>query len=118
MDIVYIRNLVLEASVGIYDWEKAIKQKVRLNLEMAWDNAQPAHSNRIEDCLNYKTVAEQVIALLDAKHYDLVEELAEDIAAMLIRETGTPWLKVTVGKPVAVKQAEEVGVQIERGQRP
>lgn len=117
MDIVYIRDLRIKARIGIYPWEKAIQQQVRIDLEMAWDNMIPAASDKIEDTLNYKTAAQRVVQLVEADHYDLVERLAEEIAKTLMQEMNVLWIRVTVGKPFAVKGSAEVGVQIERGQR-
>lgn len=117
MDIVYIKDLRIQAGIGIYDWEKAIKQQVRIDLEMAWDNSVPAASDKIDDALNYKLTAQKVIELVESKHHDLVERLAEEIAAMLMKDMKVPWLRLTLGKPGAVKQSKEVGVCIERGQR-
>ena len=61
MDIVYIRDLRIKARIGIYPWEKAIQQQIRVDLEMAWDNRIPAASDKIEDTLNYKTAAQRVV---------------------------------------------------------
>ncbi|WP_020394741.1 dihydroneopterin aldolase [Thiolinea disciformis] len=118
MDIVYVRDLRLNANIGIYDWEKRIQQQIRIDLEMAWDNTVPAASDRIEDTINYKKAAQRVTQIVEAQHYDLVERLAEDIASILMSEMSIPWIRVTVGKPFAVKKSAEVGVQIERGVRP
>lgn len=117
MDIVYIRDLKIDAQIGIYDWEKAIKQQIRIDLEMAWDNTIPAASDDIADALNYKETAQKVTELVQSQHFDLVERLAEDIATMLMREMKVPWLRLTLGKPGAVKSSSEVGVRIERGER-
>ncbi|TXH70128.1 MAG: dihydroneopterin aldolase [Thiothrix sp.] len=117
MDIVYIRDLRIQARIGIYPWEKSIQQQIRVDIEMAWDNRIPAASDKIEDTLNYKTAAQRIIQLVEADHYDLVERLAEEIAKTLMTEMQVPWIRVTVGKPFAVKGSAEVGVQIERGQR-
>lgn len=117
MDIVYVRDLRLNANIGIYEWEKRIQQQIRIDLEMGWDNTIPAASDRIEDTLNYKNAAQRVMQLVEAQHYDLVERLAEDIAQTLMLEMNVPWIRVTVGKPYAVKKSSEVGVQIERGTR-
>ncbi len=117
MDIVYVRDLRINARIGIYDWEKSIQQQIRIDLEMAWDNTVPAASDDIKDTLNYKTVAQRVVQLVEADHYDLVERLAEQIASTLMTEMQVPWIRVTLGKPFAVKGSSEVGVQIERGQR-
>jgi len=117
MDIVYIRDLKIDANIGIYAWEKAIKQKIRIDLEMAWDNTVPAASDDIADALNYKETAQKVIELVQSQHFDLVERLAEEIAAMLMKDMKVPWLSLTLGKPGAVKSSSEVGVRIERGER-
>jgi dihydroneopterin aldolase len=117
MDIVYIRDLRIPARIGIYPWEKSIEQQIRVDVEMAWDNRVPAASDKIEDTLNYKTAAQRIVQLVEADHYDLVERLAEEIANTLMQEMHIPWIRVTVGKPFAVKGSSEVGVQIERGQR-
>ncbi|MEB4590485.1 dihydroneopterin aldolase [Candidatus Thiothrix sp. Deng01] len=117
MDIVYVRNLILEARIGIYEWEKRIQQKIRIDLEMAWDNRIPAASDNIQDTLNYKIAAQRVSQLVKDSHYELVERLAETIASTLMQELHTPWVRVTVGKPGAVRGSSEVGVQIERGNR-
>lgn len=117
MDIVYIRDLKIDAQIGIYAWEKAIKQKIRIDLEMAWDNTVPAASDDIADALNYKETAQKVTELVQSQHFDLVERLAETIAEMLMREMKVPWLRLTLGKPGAVKNSSEVGVRVERGTR-
>ncbi len=117
MDIVYVRDLKLDARIGIYEWEKRILQKIRVDLEMAWDNRIPAASDDIKDTLNYKTAAKRVAQLVENTHYELVERLAETIASILMAEFNIPWIQVTVGKPGAVRGSSEVGVRIERGIR-
>lgn len=117
MDIVYVHDLQLDARIGIYEWEKRIQQKIRISLEMAWDNRIPAQSDDIKDTLNYKTAAKRVTQLVEANHYELVERLAEEIATTLMAEFNIPWLQVTVGKPNAVSGSREVGVRIERGSK-
>ena len=117
MDIVYVRDLILNARIGIYEWEKRIVQKIRIDLEMGWDNSRPARTNHIQDTLNYQTAATRITQIVEATHYDLVECLAEMIASTLMQEMHIPWIRVTVGKLGAVRGSREVGVQIERGNR-
>jgi dihydroneopterin aldolase len=117
MDIVYVRDLKIDAHIGIYEWEKRILQKIRIDLEMGWDNRIPAASDNIKDTLNYKTAAKRVVQLIESTHYELVERLAETIADTLMRDFSIPWIQVTVGKPGAVRGSSEVGVKIERGDR-
>ncbi len=118
MDIVYIRDLRVDAVIGVYEWEQRIHQTLRLDLELGADVAAAAAKDAIEDTVNYKAVAKRVVALVQASRYRLVETLAEHIAQALMTEFGLPWLRLSLGKPRAVRGAQEVGVVIERGRRP
>lgn len=114
MDIVYVSNLRVKALIGIYEWERRIRQHVRIDLEMGWDNRIPAASDDIKDTLNYKEAATKVSNLVEQSNFQLVETLAEAIAMTLLKDMQLPWVKVTLGKPSAVPHSDEVGVQIER----
>lgn len=114
MDIVYIRDLRVDALIGIYDWERSIRQMVRIDLEMGWDNRIPAASDNIIDTLNYKEAAQRIKKMIAETEFQLVETLAERIVEMLMKEMHIPWVKLTLGKPYAVKDSSEVGVCIER----
>jgi 7,8-dihydroneopterin aldolase/epimerase/oxygenase len=117
MDIVYIRDLRIETTIGIYAWERQIRQVVRLDLEMGTDIRPGAESDRIEDVLNYKAVAKRIIDVVENNELALVEALAERIARTVMDEFGVLWLRLTLGKPGAVRGSREVGVTIERGER-
>jgi dihydroneopterin aldolase len=118
MDIVFLRGLRIETTVGIYDWEKAIKQPVVLDLEMATDVALGAASDRIDDALDYKAVSKRLKQFVAESRFELVETLAERCAAIIRDEFGVPWVRLTLNKVGAVSDSEGVGVIIERGQRP
>lgn len=118
MDIVYIRDLKIDAVIGIYEWEQRIHQQINVNLEMGWDNTKAAASDDIKDTLNYKAAANLVKDLVSESEYELVEALAEHIANMLLKEMDIPWVRVTLGKPMAVTGSAEVGVSIERRKTP
>lgn len=117
MDIIFIRDLRIDTVIGIYDWERSIRQTIRLDLEMAADIARAAASDRIEDTLNYKAVAKRVIAFVEQSEFQLVETLAERIAELVRSEFPVPWLRLTLNKGGAVRGAQGVGVIIERGDR-
>ncbi|MEW6728278.1 MAG: dihydroneopterin aldolase [Pseudomonadota bacterium] len=118
MDIVFISDLRIETIIGIYDWERVTPQTVRLDLEMAWDNRAPAEHDDIARALDYKQVSKRLIQFVGESRFLLVETLAEQVAAIVRDEFGSPWVRVRVTKPGAVKGAAGVGVQIERGSRP
>ncbi|GAB4178753.1 MAG: dihydroneopterin aldolase [Wenzhouxiangellaceae bacterium] len=118
MDRVFIEDLEVETVVGIYDWEREIRQKVVLNLEMAADVQRAALTDTIEDALNYKAVAKRLSAFVGQAEFQLVETLAERCAEIVLREFGVQWLRLRLDKPGAVTGSRSVGVVIERGRRP
>ncbi len=117
MDIVFIRELRIETVIGIYDWEREIRQPVILDLEMGADIAHAAASDKIEDALNYKAVSKRLIEFVEASEFQLVETLAERCAAIVLEEFAVPWVRLTLNKIGAVSAARDVGVIIERGSR-
>ena len=113
----FLRGLRIETTIGIYDWEKQIRQPVILDLEMGADVAKGAATDRIEDALDYKRVAKRLKEFVGESRFELVETLAERCAALLREEFGIPWLRLSVNKIGAVSDATDVGVIIERGTR-
>lgn len=116
-DIVFINDLRIETVIGIYDWERKIRQTVSFDLEMATDIARAAASDAIEDALDYKAVAKRLIAFVGDSDFQLVETLAEKCAAMVLDEFDVSWLSLTLRKPGAVSGSRDVGVRIERGRK-
>ncbi len=117
MDIVFLRELRIETVIGIYDWEREIKQPVILDLEMATDVRKGAASERIEDALNYKAVSKRLIQFVGESQFQLVETLAERCAEIILNEFNVPWVRLSVNKIGAVSGARDVGVLIERGEK-
>lgn len=117
MDIVFIRALRIETVIGIYDWEREIKQPVVFDIEMASDVARGAQTDKIEDALDYKAVSKRLKQFVGEARFELVETLAEQCAAIIREEFEVPWLRMTVNKVGAVTNADGVGVIIERGAR-
>ena len=117
MDTIFIRELTIETVIGIYDWEREIKQPVVFDLEMACDVARAAATDSVDDALNYKAVCKRVIAFVEGSEFQLVETLAERVAGLIVDEFEVPWLRVQVNKRGALRGAKDVGVNIERGKR-
>jgi len=115
MDRVFINQLRVETIIGVFPWEREVRQQLLLDLEMAWDNQTPAVSGRLEDALDYGAVSARVEAFVGGSSYELLETLAEDLAALLQQEFNIPWLRLSVTKPGAVTAAAGVGICIERG---
>jgi dihydroneopterin aldolase len=115
MDIIFINDLRIDTVVGIYDWERKIRQTVILDIEMATDIRQSAKTDAIEDTLNYKAIAKRLIEFVQASEFQLVETLVERCAGIILEEFDCPWVKIRLNKTGAVRGARDVGVIIERG---
>ena len=115
MDIVYIKQLEIETIIGINDWERKVRQKVCIDLEMATDTRKAGKTDNIDDTLNYKVIAKRIIKFVESSKFLLIEALAENVAAILLEEFQVPWLKLTLSKPGAIRGSRDVGVVIERG---
>lgn len=118
MDIVFIDQLSVITTIGVYDWEQTIQQKLVFDVEMAWDNRKAAVSDDVNDCLSYADVSQAIIAHVEAHQFALVERVAEEVATLLLTQFASPWVRIKVSKPAAVAQARQVGVIIERGSLP
>lgn len=117
MDIVFIRDLRIDTVIGIYDWEREIRQTVVFDLEMGADIAKAASSDTIYDTLDYKAVSKRLVEFVRESEFHLVETLAERCAEIVLADFQVPWLRLILNKVGAVSAARDVGVIIERGQR-
>ena len=118
MDIVFIEQLSVITTIGVYDWEQTIEQKLMFDIEMAWDNRAAARSDDVNDCLSYADIAEAVVGHVEGGRFALVERVAEEVAELLLTRFASPWVRIKVSKPGAVARAASVGVLIERGVNP
>jgi len=117
VDIVFITELKAETVIGIYDWEREIRQPVILDLELGTDIRAAAASDSIQDTLDYKTISTRLTTFIEASEFGLVESLAEHCAQILLNEFDVPWLRLKLNKIGALSAARDVGVIIERGRR-
>jgi dihydroneopterin aldolase len=115
MDIVFIEQLNVITTIGAFEWEQTIQQKLVFDIELAWDNRKSAKSDDVNDCLSYADVSDAVIEHVTSQSFALVERVAEEVANLLMTRFNTPWVKIKLSKPGAVVHAANVGVIIERG---
>lgn len=114
MDKIFLSDLKVSTIIGIWEWERKMRQNVHIDLEMSADIRKAAASDSIEDTLNYKKVAKRVESFVSESSFQLVETLAERIAEIVCGEFGVDWVRVRVNKPGAIKGSRDVGVEIER----
>jgi 7,8-dihydroneopterin aldolase/epimerase/oxygenase len=114
MDKIFIRALKAEAIIGIFDWERQVRQSVIVDIEFSADIRKAALTDSIEDTLNYKRVAKRVLAFVEGSQFHLVETLAEHIAMLVLEEFGVAWVSIVLSKPGAVRNSRDVGVALTR----
>jgi dihydroneopterin aldolase len=114
MDKIFIHALKTEAIIGIFDWERQVKQTVIVDLQISADVRKAALSDSIDDTLNYKRVAKRVLAFVETSQFHLVETLAEHIAMLLLEDFGLTWVRISLSKPGAIRSSRDVGVLLER----
>ena len=117
MDKIFIHALKTEAIVGIFDWERQVKQTVLVDIEFSADIRKAALSDSIDDTLNYKRVAKRVLAFVEVSQFHLVETLAENIAMLLLEDFGLAWVRIALSKPGAIRNSRDVGVLVERDRK-
>ena len=114
MDKIFIHALRTEAIIGIFDWERQVKQTVIVDIEISADIHKAALSDSIDDTLNYKRVAKRVLAFVEESKFHLVETLAEHLAMLILEDFGIAWVRISLSKPGAIRDSRDVGVVLER----
>ncbi len=114
MDIIFLTGLTTECIIGIWDWERKVRQKVVIDLEMGADIRKAAASDHIDDTLDYKKVSKRVLGFVSESEFQLVETLTEQIARIIVTEFDVPWVRVRLNKQGAIRGSRDVGILIER----
>lgn len=114
MDKIFITALRAETVIGIYDWEKATRQRVIVDLELDTDIRRAAQTDDIVDTINYKSISKRLVRFIEDSRYELIESLAERLAKLLIDEFGVARVALTLHKPGALSDADDVGMKIVR----
>jgi len=113
-DKIFLRGLEVECIIGFIDWERRVKQRIQIDLELPVDCTRAARSDDVVDTLDYKSVAKRVIAFVEASEFMLVETMAHRIAMVILEEFGIEWVRIWINKPGAIRGSRDVGVAIER----
>jgi len=113
-DTIFLRGLEIECIIGFIDWERRIKQRVQIDLELPVDCARAAHRDDVADTVDYKRVAKRVIAFVESSEFLLVETMAHRLAMTLLAEFDLAWVRLSINKPGAIRGSRDVGVAIER----
>ena len=118
MDIVYLHELRADATIGVWDWERRIRQTLIFDLELGTDTRAAGASDDLRDTIDYKAVADLVSGIAGTTEYQLIEALGEHIARDLLNDFNVTWLRLKITKQGVVRGVRDVGIVIERGTRP
>ena len=113
-DKIYIKDLRVKTIIGIFDWERKVKQEVSIDIEFPFDCKRAAQNDDINDSVDYKKICKAVIKLVEESSYQLQESLIEAIACLIKDDFGIVSVKLRISKPGALRGAEDVGIMIER----
>lgn len=114
MDHIVIEGLRIHTTIGVYDWEKTVRQTLFVDLELACDTRRAASSDALIHALDYASLAERIEVFATANHFQLIETLAERLAALILNDFPVQSVKIYLRKPDALRQARSAGVRIER----
>lgn len=114
-DSVFITGLAIDATIGVYDWERTIKQRLVLDLDMCFDISSAAATDNLTHALDYSAVSQRIISFVEGSAYQLLEALAEQVATIVMNEFAVSGLSLRINKPGAVPEAVGVGLVITRG---
>ena len=115
MDTIFIRGLRIETIIGVFAWERQTKQVLFFDLEIATDIKQAAASDQVGDALDYKRITKLIIQFVEKSRFQLIETLAEKIAALIMAKFDVAWLQLSINKKGALRHADDVGITIQRG---
>jgi D-erythro-7,8-dihydroneopterin triphosphate epimerase len=113
MAIIRITDLSLRTIIGLYDWERTIKQDVIINAEIHFDAAKAAKTDKVEDTIDYKTINKKIIAHVEESKYFLIEKMAGAVLQIIMDEPKAQAAKVRIDKPGALRFAKSVSVELE-----
>lgn len=113
-DWVFVQGLKVDTVIGVFDWERRIRQRVVFDLDLQLDIQTAGQSDDLRDTVDYAAVSQRVIAFTNMASYELIESLAEAVASLLLREFALQRVRLRLSKPGAVPEADNVGVLIER----
>jgi 7,8-dihydroneopterin aldolase/epimerase/oxygenase len=114
MDIIYLHNMRVETVIGVWEWERRIRQSLIVDIDLGTDVTRAGETDVIEDTVDYKAVSDRVMAISSNSEFHLIEALAARIAQTLLEEFNVQWIRVRINKQGVVRHVRDIGVIIER----
>ena len=113
-DKIFLQGIQTKCVIGIFAWERKVKQKILIDLEFSTRARRGARKDRIEDAIDYKKIAKRTITFVSRSRFHLIETLAEKLSQILLTEFSLPNIRIRVSKPGAIRFSKNVGIEIFR----
>tara|TARA_Y100001970_G_C14210663_1_gene846692 strand:- start:758 stop:1120 length:363 start_codon:yes stop_codon:yes gene_type:complete len=117
MDKIFLRDLKLKTRIGIFEWEKQIDQVININIEVGTDIKRASETDDVQYSLDYKSLSIKVKDYVSNNQHDLIETLIENIAQMLLDEFDINYVTISISKPGAIRDSQDVGIEITRNKK-
>ncbi len=117
MDMIYLKDLRVDAKIGVWEWERKILQTLVIDLDFAVDIGVASDSDKLDDTVDYKAISDRIMEFVGSSQFNLLEALAENLSKVLMREFGLPWLRLKINKVGVLNGVKDVGIVVERGER-
>ena len=117
MDIIFLHHLTVDTVIGVWEWERRIRQTLILDLDLGVDTARAGDTDDLSFTVDYKAVTDRVRDFCRDANFKLIEALAEHIARIVLGEFPVRWVRIKINKQGIVRHVRDLGVIIERGAR-
>lgn len=117
MDMIYLKDLRVDAKIGVWEWERKILQTLVIDLDFAVDIGVASDSDKLDDTVDYKAISDRIMEFVGSSQFNLLEALAENLSKVLMGEFGLPWLRLKINKVGVLNGVKDVGIVVERGER-
>ena len=114
MDKIFLRDLKLKTRIGIFEWEKQIDQIININIEVGTDIKKAASTDDVSFSLDYKSLSIKVKEYVQKNNHQLIETLIENIAEILLKDFNIEYVTISISKPGAIRDSQDVGIEITR----
>ncbi len=111
---VNIKNLILKISIGLHDFEKKKKQRVRFNIDILTDSNVKPDNNNLLSIVDYEDIINKITYITKGKHHELLEDLAENIFDLIFKSKIVKKVNLKLEKLDIIKNTESVGIEVSK----
>ena len=111
---ILINELILDLKLGYYEFEKKSSQKIKFSLEIDYQDKKPSNDKDLRSIVNYGTIVKLIKKLVNKKHYNFLETLAEAVFNEIFKDKRIGKIMLKIEKLEILKNCSSVGIQISK----